>query len=138
MMLSRWRARRDIKPLLEEIEADSEQVGRGTDEWLRWWRGGGERELQCILMTAWDPIGVSDAVEAWDEYNGYAPGVAHRLRDATDPDKAAEQVTEYLNHIEHDYMGNLTNERRKANGYLAEALVAWYEWSFEQDGRAPR
>lgn len=138
MMLWKWRARRAIKPLLEEAEADSEQVDRGTEEWLRWWRGGGERELRCILMTAWDPIGVSDAVEAWDEYDGYVPGVGHRLRDTTDADEAAERVEEYLNHVERDFMENLTDKRRQANGYLAESLVAWYEWSFEHGGRPPR
>lgn len=135
-MLSRWRTRRSIKPLLEEAEADSEQVDRGTEEWLRWWRGAGERELHCILMTAWDPIGVSDAVEAWGEYDDYAPGVANRLRDAADADEAAGSVAEYLNHIERDFMGGLTGKRRQANAYLAETLAAWHEWSFKQGRRA--
>ncbi|HEX2071903.1 MAG TPA: hypothetical protein VHF90_09690 [Thermoleophilaceae bacterium] len=69
----------------------------GTEEWLRWWRHAGERELRCILMTAWDPIGVGDAPEAWDEYESYAHGVVRRLRDATDSDEGAADVTEYLN-----------------------------------------
>jgi hypothetical protein len=60
------------------------------------------------------------------------------LRDATDVDEAAERVAEYLNHVERDFMKNLTDKRRQANGYLAESLVAWYEWSFEQGGRPPR
>lgn len=72
----RWRsrARRAVEPLLEEQKADLERLDRGADEWVRWWRQTGERELRCILMTAWDPIGVGDAPEAWDEYDSYAPG----------------------------------------------------------------
>lgn len=88
-------------------------------------------------MTAWDPIGVADAVEAWDEYDDYAPGVASRLRDATDRAEAIEHVAEYLNHIERDFMGGLEGERRRANAHLAESLVAWHEWSFARAGRPP-
>jgi hypothetical protein len=87
-------------------------LARGSEEWLGWWRTTGERELRCILMTAWDPVGAGDAPEAWDEYDSYAPVVAHRLRDAT-------------------------HERRRQNGYLARALVAWHEWSFQHGGRSP-
>jgi hypothetical protein len=135
MLLWKWRARRAIKPLLEEHRADSERVCLGTDEWLRWWRDTGERELRCILMTAWDPIGVGDAPEAWDEYESYAPGVAHRLRDSADSAEGAKHLAEYLNHIERDFMGDLTKERQRANGYLADSLLAWHEWSFRRGGR---
>lgn len=138
MLLWKWRARRAIGPLLREQRADSERVDGGADDWLRWWRATGERELRCILMTAWDPIGVGDAPEAWDEYDDYAPGVAHRLRDAADPDEGATHVAEYLNHVERDFMGNLTSERRRANRYLADSLLAWHEWSFERAGRPPQ
>jgi hypothetical protein len=138
MWLWRWRMRRAIKPLLDEQRADSEGVDRGTEEWLRWWRSAGERELRCILMTAWDPIGVGDAPEAWDEYDDYALGVVRRLRDATDPDQGAEAVAEYLNHVERDFMMNLTEKRRRTNRYLADSLCAWHEWSFEHGGRPPR
>ena len=138
-MLWKWRARRAFKPLLDEHEAALAQVNRGADDWVRWWEVRGERELRCILMTAWDPVGVGDAPEAWDEYDMYAPAVAHRLRDATDDDdEGIECVTEYLNHVERDFMGDLTEERRRANGYLAMDLVAWHEWSYRQEGRPPR
>lgn len=98
-VLWRWRARRAIRPMVAEQQAAMEQLGRGPDDWLRWWRATGERELQCILMTAWDPIGVNDAPEAWDEYDDYVPGVADRLRDARDFDDAATGVADYLNHV---------------------------------------
>lgn len=138
MLLWKWRVRRAIKPLVDEQRAEQDLVERGVDEWVRWWRLTGERELRCILMTAWDPIGVGDAPEAWDEYESYAPGLARRLRDATGPDDGATAVAEYLNHIERDFMENLTEERRRANGYLADSLVAWHEWSFTRGGRAPQ
>jgi hypothetical protein len=89
-------------------------------------------------MTAWDPIGVSDVREAWDEYDGYAPGVAYRLRDATDGDEAIERVAEYLDHVERDFMGTLMEKRRQANRHLAESLVAWYEWSYTRDASTSR
>jgi hypothetical protein len=136
MLLWKWRMRRAVKPLLHEHKHALEQVNRGPENWLRWWRGAGERELRCILMTAWDPVGVSEAPEAWDEYDDYAPSVAYRLRDATDDDVAAQQVEEFLNHVERDFMmGELREERRQANSYLAATLVAWHEWSFRRDGR---
>ncbi len=37
--------------------------------------GARQRELRCILMTAWDPIRVGDAAEAWDEYDEYRPAL---------------------------------------------------------------
>jgi hypothetical protein len=137
MLLWRWRARRAIKPIVDEHKAALEQVAHGPDDWLRWWRAIGEPQLRCILMTAWDPIGVSDAPEAWDEYDDYVPGVAYRLRDAKDEDAATERVADYLNHIERDFMDGLPEERARANGYIAAALVAWHEWSFRRGGRPP-
>jgi hypothetical protein len=86
-------------------------------------------------MTAWDPIGVGDTPEAWDEYEDYAPGVAHRLRDAADWDEGVASVAEYLQHVSRDHMGVSTDERARENGYLAEQLVAWHEWSFKRRGR---
>lgn len=127
--------RRATKPLREEVANERERLEGGTDDWLRWWRTGGERELRCILMTAWDPIGVSYAVEAWDEYDDYASGVARRLREAKDPEEAMERVAEYLDHVERDFMEALTSERSRANSDLAESLAAWYEWSFARGGR---
>jgi hypothetical protein len=134
----RWRARRALKPFLRELEAEAAQVNRGSEEWRRWWQATGERELRCILMTAWDPIGASDVAEGWDEYNEYAPGIAHRLRDAANADEAAERVADYLDHVERDFMETLTPEGQRKNRYLADSLVAWHEWSFEWGGQQPR
>jgi hypothetical protein len=137
MPLWRWRARRAIKPIVAERKAALEQIDRSPDDWLRWWRDTGQRELRCILMTAWDPLGVGDAPEAWDEYEDYESGVASRLRGARDPEEASEQVANYLNHIERDFMTGLTEGRQQANTYLSLSLVGWYEWSYCRGGRPP-
>jgi hypothetical protein len=118
--------------LSEQVASDRERLHRAPDDWPAWWRAGGDRELRCILMTAWDPIGVGDTPEAWDEYEHYAPGIAHRLRDANSRDDGTASVTDYLNHVERDFMGVERDERRRTNFYLAEQLVAWHEWSFKR------
>jgi hypothetical protein len=125
-------------PIREECEAALEQVERGSEDWLRWWRANGQRELTCILMTAWDPVGVGDVPDGWDEYEHYVPGVAYRLRDAPDDEAAVEQVSHYLNHVERDFMKTLDDRRARTNGYLAMSLVGWHEWSFHSGGRPPR
>lgn len=50
--------------------------------------------------------------------------LAHRLRDATSLDDGARHVAEYLDHVERDWMEALTDERRRANRYLADSLLA--------------
>ena len=125
-----------IRPLVEETNANERRLGGAPDAWRRWWEQHGARELRCILMTAWDPVGASDVPEAWDEYDQYAAGVAHRLRDIPDADEAAAGGGTYLEHIERDYIGVTPNVLRCA--YLGDALVAWYEWSFTRRGRPPQ
>lgn len=116
---------------------DPSWVGRDIEAWFRWWRGHGERELRCILVTAWDPIGVAGAPEAWDEYDSYLFDVAHCLRDAQNPDIAIDQVAACLDRIERDRMMAWTRKRGEANADLAESIVAWYEWSFLRGSRPP-
>jgi hypothetical protein len=102
----------------------------GSRGWEEWWRERGERELQCILMTAWDPIGVGDIPEAWGEYEAYAPKVAQILRETKDPREAATQVAEYLGDVERHSMEIESDQNRLENARLAASLVAWHEWSF--------
>jgi hypothetical protein len=131
-------ARAITRPLRAETAAAREQLASGPDDWLDWWRTSGERELRCILMTAWDPIGVADAPEAWDEYDDYIPGVASRLRDVEGFEAKLASVHEYLNHLERDFITEeLTEKRIQHNAYIAECLLAWHEWSFEHRGRPP-
>lgn len=122
--------------MLKEEADDQRRVDEGPEAWLQWWNEIGKRELRCILMTAWDPIGVSDTPEAWDEYDSYLPGVAYRLRDAPDTDAAAEAAAAYLGHVESDFMGIERNDRARPL-YLGETLAAWHEWSFLHGGRPP-
>jgi hypothetical protein len=123
--------------MLAEERRDEERLEDGPAEWREWWARHGERELRCILMTAWDPIRVADAPEAFDEYDGYIPGVAHRLRDAAGPEAAVEHVAAYLNHIQRDYMEDQLEEVAERNRWVASTLVAWHERSFTRRGRSP-
>ena len=72
------------------------------DDWRAWWGRHGERELRCILMTAWDPIGVGFEPNAWDEYDDYAFTIARRLYQASDVTTAHEQVAAALDEVEAD------------------------------------
>ena len=136
-MLWRWHAWRRTKPIRAELRADREQLARGPEDWLGWWRARGQGELRCILMTAWDPIGVSDEPGAWDEYDDYVPGVARRLRDAPDPEQGAESVLEYLRRVERDFMElEQAPDGRGDISTVAYGLAAWHEWSYRQGGRA--
>jgi hypothetical protein len=88
-------------------------------------------------MTAWDPIGVGDVAEAWDEYDSYIGDVALRLREAADDDDVAQSVAAYLQHLARDFMGLAAGPSARADD-LAAALVAWHEWSFLRGGRPPQ
>jgi hypothetical protein len=121
----------------DELRQDDQRLKDGSPDWRQWWERHGERELRCILMSAWDPVGAGDTPEAWDEYDGYLSGVAHRLRDATNTDAAEQTIAAYLSYIERDYMGMAADTSRH-NQELAATLVAWHEWSFMRGGRPPR
>lgn len=81
-------------------------------------------------MTAWDPIGVGDTPEAWDEYETYAPEVARILHETKDPREAAAQVAEYLSGVERHSMEIYSDQSRLDNARLAASLAAWHEWSY--------
>jgi hypothetical protein len=56
-----------------------------TDDFARWWKETGERELRQLLYWVWDPIGVSGSFPwAADEYDGYASQVVQALRKGKD------------------------------------------------------
>lgn len=137
--MSLWRrlAEHRQKVGSREPVTDPDWVGRDVEAWRRWWKAHGERELRCILMTAWDPVGAGGAPEAWDEYDSYLFDVAHCLRDAQNPDIASGHVAACLDRIERDRMEAWTRKRGEANADLAESIVAWYEWSFLRGSRPP-
>ena len=97
----------------------AKQKDSASPGWQEWWRERGERELQCILMTAWDPIGVGDTPEAWGEYETYAPKVARIPRETKDSQEAAAQVAEYLGDVEHHSMEINSGQGRLDNARLA-------------------
>lgn len=104
------------------------------DDWRAWWVRHGERELRCILMTAWDPIGVGFEPNAWDESDDYAFVIARRLYDAADEAGAREHVAAVLDEVEAD-LGSGGEAATKRNRSLALAIVTWHEWSFVRGGR---
>ena len=67
-----------------------------------------EGAIRRVLLRDWDPIGVRDAPEAQDEYDGYVGG-AYRLLAAG---VTGSDLAEHLARIEHDAMGLSGNRDR--------------------------
>ncbi len=58
-------------------------------------------EVDAVLLSEWDPIGVRSVPEAVDEYTSYAPGIAGMiLKGGT-----LEEIATHLMEIEKDRMG---------------------------------
>jgi len=56
--------------------------------------------IRTVLMQDWDPIGIKNTAECYDEYDAYIGGVYRLLaRGATD-----EQIVEHLDRIESQQM----------------------------------
>jgi hypothetical protein len=102
-------------------------------DWDSWWRERGERELRCILMTAWDPVGAGPVAAAWDEYDDYLPAIAARLRAPAAGEQAVEDLADLLEALAGEVIGVPTRPR-EAYRDLGGALLAWRTWSFEHDG----
>lgn len=133
-----WRLQRAAKPISDEAARSAEALCGAPEDWRAWRSERGERELRCVLMTAWDPVGVGGVPEAWDEYDSYVAAVGQRLREgAADDDDGVERVGAYLQHVVRDFMalapGNAVDDHHRAS-----ALVAWHEWSFRRGGRPPK
>ena len=61
--------------------------------------------IKTILLNEWDPIGISDVIEAQDEYDSYVPGIHKMLISRS----TEQEVFEYLWEIETQHMGLLGN-----------------------------
>lgn len=59
------------------------------------------RQIDEILWTDWDPIGINDCEQARDEYTGYLPHVWRFKLQSADP----ETIAQYLFDVETDRMG---------------------------------
>jgi hypothetical protein len=83
------------------------------------------RATDEILHYIWDPIGVSDAPHARDEYRGYLPQVFKMLIDQS----PEEKIVNYLIKIETDRMGlNPNSENAKR---VVEILYEYKEKIFQ-------
>jgi hypothetical protein len=58
-------------------------------------------EIRRILMSNWDPIGVSDVPEPADEYDRYIGGIFDLLNRGA----SGREITRYLLWVETDRMG---------------------------------
>jgi hypothetical protein len=106
----------------------SEREGLTADEFLRWWKETGERELRQLLYWQWDPIGVNAAFpSAADEYDSYAPGVVEALSRGEDE----AQIAAMLESIERERMG-LDGGGAERLRSAANRITSWYEQSQER------
>ena len=77
------------------------------------------RAIDEVLHYIWDPIGVSDAPEARDEYHSYLPVVFSKVK-AND---GIEVIAEYLHDIRTDRIGMPAN--LKADRDAADLMLHW-------------
>jgi hypothetical protein len=82
------------------------------------------RATDEVLHYIWDPIGVSDAPNARDEYWGYLPQVFKMLIDQSSEDK----IVDYLIKIEAERMG--LNPNKEAANRVVEILYEYKEKIF--------
>jgi hypothetical protein len=87
-----------------------------------WWKRSGEGELRRLVMESWDPIGVSGAPQAVDEYDDYLGPIAQRLREGASP----EQIADYLATVR-ESMGLGPDEQ--ADLHASERIAEWYPLS---------
>lgn len=93
------------------------------EDWHRWWKQTGARELRTILMEEWDPIGVRGEPNAADEYDDYLGPLSARLREG----RSADVIAGYLTEVEEDRMGlGESAAARERNQALATRLLSWY------------
>jgi hypothetical protein len=77
------------------------------------------RRTDEVLHYIWDPIGVSTAPEARDEYYSYLPQVFKLLKS----EAGAESIAAYLTEVATQRMGLGENHKRDLE--IAELLLHW-------------
>jgi hypothetical protein len=75
------------------------------------------QEIRRILMQDWDPIGVQEIPEAYDEYDSYVPTIYSMLI----TQKPLAELFEYLVWLESEHMGLLVDRQRTQ--YVSEKLI---------------
>ena len=86
------------------------------------------RRCDEVLHYLWDPIGVSDAPGARDEYESYLPEVFKLLIDGAGQDR----IVDYLVRVETESMGLQLDRVRATNA--AFVLIEWRKWFDEMNG----
>ena len=76
------------------------------------------RRVYEVMHYLWDPIGVSDAPGAWDEYNSYLPQVFKLVKQR---DRAA--IVDYLEHVTVQLIGLRSN--RPHSERISDILLNW-------------
>jgi hypothetical protein len=99
----------------------------GLAEWHLWWKREGAAELNELLLSEWDPIGVGDVPEARNEYSSYAGSLARLLREGADVEALQAELSSAL-----DHMGLEPSGERE--GRVAERIASWYADSMMQHG----
>jgi hypothetical protein len=87
-----------------------------------WRKRLGARELRRVVLEEWDPIGVSDAPEAVDEYDSYLGPIADRLRSGA----SLEQIADYLRRAR-EGMGLDPDARTDVRA--SKRIAEWYQAS---------
>jgi len=84
------------------------------------------RRTDEILHYLWDPIGVSDAPQARDEYYSYLPRVFARLIE----NSKDHEIAAYLTKVEEGSMGMTPNREKALN--IAQMLIEAKEWILDE------
>jgi hypothetical protein len=87
-----------------------------------------KRQLRTILLSEWDPIGVSGIPEAWDEYDSYVGEVLSMLKNAA----SVDELTTYLHSIETERMG-LRPRKHCDHTSVAAKIVGAFHVASEKD-----
>lgn len=87
----------------------------------RWLDACGRRELTLLLFAAWDPIGVSDDVDLWREYESYVDDVVGIVRSGG----GAPMLAEHLERVAATDMHVATG----ADVELATTVLTWMKAS---------
>ena len=94
-----------------------------AQEYERWWRESGDRELRELLLREWDPIGIAKiADEQLDEYEHYAGQLARRLRAGA----SEEEIAAVLEGFRED-MGLEPSDEPPLG--VARTILDWYRRS---------
>ncbi len=86
---------------LEELQSLKFAEVRLPIEWFASWKdqlGQPKPDLwetvKTILLKDWDPIGVSDIPEAFDEYDSYVDGICNLIRESADSHKIRQHLSQ--------------------------------------------